>query len=294
MDPNTFVNVLLLCLVNGFFVIAGVFLNSVVIVTLTRSSQLRKKLCYFMILVLSCFDLAVVIFFHSALILLAISLSGGVYRQYEDKFKDLSDVIRTNLGCFSMSALLVMSVERYLAVKYPFFHHTAVTKRRLLLFLILLMIIIVSVSPLLYFWKNTFGNVYAIVFISFFLFLLAYLNYNIFVIARSKRKADGRTVTASSHQERKGWKLNFRKFSTCSQAVGCFFIFSFPAIVYHVYVLNVTDAFPNKRLTQLFDLWTHTFIPMNSTFNCLIFFWKHSILRREGMKTVKHYLCARA
>jgi hypothetical protein len=27
---------------------------------------------------------------------------------------------------------------------------------------------------------------------------------------------------------------------------------------------------------------------MNSTFNCLIFFWKNNILRTEGMKVIKN------
>ena len=53
-----------LCVVNGFFTLAGIFLNSVVIISLWKSSQLRRKTCYFMILVLSCFDLGVVMVGH--------------------------------------------------------------------------------------------------------------------------------------------------------------------------------------------------------------------------------------
>jgi hypothetical protein len=35
-----------------------------------------------------------------------------------------------------------------------------------------------------------------------------------------------------------------------------------------------------------FNLWSNTFLSINSTFNCLIFFWRNTILRREGMKIV--------
>jgi hypothetical protein len=38
-----------------------------------------------------------------------------------------------------------------------------------------------------------------------------------------------------------------------------------------------------------FFLWSNTFISLNSTFNCVIFFWRNSILRREGMKTVNAF-----
>ena len=55
--------------------VAGIFLNSVVIISLWRSSQLRKQLCYFMILVLSCFDLAVVTITHPLLIVSTIYFS---------------------------------------------------------------------------------------------------------------------------------------------------------------------------------------------------------------------------
>jgi hypothetical protein len=54
---------LFLCMINIIFMVAGIFLNSVVIISLWISSQFRKKLCYFMILVLSCFDLAVTVLF---------------------------------------------------------------------------------------------------------------------------------------------------------------------------------------------------------------------------------------
>ena len=38
-----------LCVFNVAFMIAGIFLNSVVIISLRRSSQLRKKLCHFVL-----------------------------------------------------------------------------------------------------------------------------------------------------------------------------------------------------------------------------------------------------
>ena len=67
-----------LCVVNGFFTLAGIFLNSVVIISLWKSSQLRRKTCYFMILVLSCFDLGVVMVGHPTIMLVAIiSWSSG-------------------------------------------------------------------------------------------------------------------------------------------------------------------------------------------------------------------------
>ena len=56
--------------------IAGIFLNSVVIISLWRS-QIGKKPCYFMIRILSCFDLLVVTVTHPLLLLSTITMYLG-------------------------------------------------------------------------------------------------------------------------------------------------------------------------------------------------------------------------
>jgi hypothetical protein len=237
--------------------------------------------------------MTVLIFFHSVVVLFAISLSMAAYDEYESKSDDWVYVIGTNLALFSMSALLTMSVERYLALKYPFFHHTAVTKRKLVFFLAFLMTSVISVSPLLYFQWESSGKVIIIAFLLFFVFLFVYLNYNIFIIARSKRKFVVGGAMAHSRHISKGWTSNVKNISTCSLAVACFLIFSLPKVVYSV--LHSSDTFPNERFTMLIiSFWTHTLMAMNSTFNCIIFFWKHSVLRREGVKTIKRCLCVRS
>ena len=53
-----------------------------------------------------------------------------------------------------MFALLTLTIERFLALTYPFFHPTAVTKRRLVLFQVFLMITTVSLPPLTYFYAE--------------------------------------------------------------------------------------------------------------------------------------------
>ena len=277
---------ILLCLVNVMFMIAGVFLNSVVIISLMRSSQLRKNLGYFMIFVLSCFDLAVVAISHPVLLLLIISWSTKAHHQDKNEFDTWAYKVQYSLAGFSTSALLTMSVERYLALKYPFFHHTAVTKRRLLLFQAFFMIMIVSVSSLLHFHWETFGNVVTIVFISLFLFLLIYLNYNMFIIAKSKN-IEVSSLKTQSDEESKRRKLNFKNISTCPVAISCFFICALPHIIYSI--LNSTNTLSSEQGMKIFKFCAITFIDINSTLNCLIFFWRNSILRREGMKTIKRF-----
>ena len=68
MDLEVYIQLIFLCVVNILFTCAGVVLNALVIVSFLKSSlYLRKKLCNFMIMVLSCFDLLVVITKHPLL-----------------------------------------------------------------------------------------------------------------------------------------------------------------------------------------------------------------------------------
>ena len=109
------------------------------IVAHAQSSPLRKKLCHFMIMVLSCFDLFTVTTNYPGVLLYLISwlmgdydllLTMGIYLKYSIVF-----------CVFSVLALLVMSIERYLGAYHPIFHRTSITKRRLLTFLAILLII---------------------------------------------------------------------------------------------------------------------------------------------------------
>jgi hypothetical protein len=236
-----------------------------------------------MILVLSCFDLAVVAITHPVLILSTILLPMEIRH----------GVIEGTRVCISvfLGGFLTLNIERFLALTYPFFHQTAVTKRRLVLFQAFLMTTTVSLSPLVYFhWKTS--NIIIAVLVSFLLFVFICLNYKMFIIAKSKRTDERVSPTStptSSNQERKRRNLNFKNISTCSLAVGCFFICSFPHIVYSASRLTSNKPFYDRHVIQ-FNIWSVTFFSMNSTFNCLIFFWKISILRREGMKVVKSFL----
>jgi hypothetical protein len=148
----------------------------------------------------------------------------------------------------------------------------------------------VSLSPLIDFYEKT-SNMLIVVFVSFHLFVFICLNYKIFIIAKSKRTKERvapTSTTTSSNQGRERRKLNFKNISTCSLAVGCFFVCSFPRIIYSITRLTLSKPFHNRQVL-LFSIWSATFFSMNSTFNCLIFFWRNSILRREGTNLVKGF-----
>ena len=139
-------------------------------------------------------------------------------------------------------------------------------------------------------------NSYFPILITFFLllvlFVLTFLNYKILHVVKSKRDdklrvAPTSLATTPDHQKRlKKRKRNLKHISTCSLAVGCFFVCYFPAIAYCFWSYTSKPR-ADDRQAILFHIWVKSFVCMNSTFNCLIFFWRNSILRREGAKIVK-------
>ena len=263
--------------------VAGIFLNSVVIISLWRSSQLRKKLCYFMIFVLSCFDLAVVGSTHPLLIVSTIYFSQGEIDEIREYTrKSISFVVCGS----SLYALFTLNVERFLALTCPFFHQASVTKTRLLCFQAFWTVITVGISPLEYFNLkiDIFGTVTALSLLCLFI----YSNYKIFIIAKSKRADESITPTTVMDESRKTRILNLKSISTCSLAVGCFFCCFCPYIIYSALRLASRTSL-SERQFLLFGLWSNTFVSLNSTFNCVIFFWRNSILRREGMKIVNAF-----
>ena len=289
MQNSDIFSVVFLCIINIIFIVAGIFLNSVVIISLWRSSQLRKKLCYFMILVLSCFDLAVLIITHPLLIVSTIYFSQGEINEVrEDTRKSISFVV-----CGSaMFALITLNVERFLALTCPFSHQASVTKTRLLCFQAFWTVVTVGLSPLVYLNLDPIVEVYATVTLLSLLFLFLYAKYKIFKIAKSKREDERdvpTTATTSMDENIKTRILNLKSInSTCSLAVGCFFCCVCPVIIYSALRLASPSALSDRQFL-LFFLWSSTFTSLNSTFNCVIFFWRNSILHREGMKIVNAF-----
>ena len=283
---TTSVNAIFLYILNISFMLTGIFLNSLVITSLWRSSQLRMKLCYFMILVLSCFDMAVVSIIHPLLIWSTISWYMGAYHEDIEATRINTSIL---LQGFSMFALLTLNIERFLALTCPFFHQRAVTKVKLIIFLALQMIILVALSPLLFFYAKTIGNMLITALLSFALFVFIFLNYKVLDIAKSKRE-NGRVaptdIATVSYEERKKEKRKYRSISTCSLAVCCFFICFSPEIINSAWRFTLKDERNNKQF-MLFNIWSNTFSAIGSTLNCLIFFWRNSILHREGMRIAK-------
>ena len=274
MDLNVYINLIFLCVVNIIFAFSGIILNTLAIVSFWKSSQLRKKLCYFMVMVLSCFDLISVVTNHPIMLLRIISW----LREDNNLIQKtrIFSVIFGALHYLSPLLLLVMNIERYLGAYYPIFHRTSVTRRRLLTLIAMLLI---PTSALYMSGKmNLAISTEASQIIAMVLFLPPFLfvNFKLLIVARNVRRK--RAVPPGKRKMQ-----NFKNISTALWVVACLMLLYIPT--------SLSIAFYLSRMStntiNLSYIWTSTCSTMNCTLNTLIFFWKSKVLRTEGIRILK-------
>ena len=267
-------------MVNIIFTFSGIISNTLVIISFWKSSQLQKKLCHFMIVVLSFFDLVTVVTIYPGILLYLVSWLREDYdlllkmRIYLHNFEGILGV--------SFLALLVMNIERYLGTYYPIFHHTFVTKRRLLT---LLAILLIPTTVIYIISRNGFliqDTVYLMIFIALYFLPFIFVNFKLFIIARKVHRE--RAVLPGRRT-----RINSKNVSTGLWAVACLTLSFIPNSFYIAFSL----AEKSISTVRLSFIWALTSVTINSTLNSLIFFWKNKVLRTEGMnilRTLKHRL----
>ena len=275
MDLNIYIQLIFLCVVNIIFTFSGIILNTLVIASFWKSSQLRKKLCHFMIMVLSCLDLVSVLTIYPGILLYLTSWLREDY-DFLGKMAIYLNFVYGLLG-FSAFALLVMSIERYLGAYYPIFHHTSVNKRRLLTLLGILIISTAVISVISSTGMNLIsGAVSLMIFLALFLPSFIFVNFKLIIIARKVQRE--RTVLPERRTT-----IKMKNISTALWAVGCLILLCIPSCLLIAFNL----AKKSTNTVRFSFIWTLTCVTMNCTLNSLIFFWKNKVLRTEGIKILK-------
>ena len=284
MDLKVYIQLVLLCALNVVFTCTGVFFNLLVIVSFWRSSAyLRSKLYYFMIMVLSFFDVLVVTTSHP---LLVIRLVWWLNEMNDPPIPAVAEYLSNVFAAFSIMALLVMSAERYLGAYYPFFHRTSLTRRRLLtllalLFLVPIVLTIISAKDLVISFAGNLIILSVIVFPPFVFF-----NYKLFMISREVRRDIARRRSNTSTPETANLRDNLKTISTCLLAVACLFLVYIPVFIFIAFTFSGFKLAENTNF-KVAIFWTRTAANGNSTLNCLVFFWRNDALRKEGKKVVR-------
>ena len=247
MDLKTYIQLILLCVVNVFFTFCGIFLNSLVILSFIKSSQLRKKLCHFMIMILSCVDLLAVTTNHPMVVIFSIAWLNEKY----DSLSMLTHALRIGniFLTFSLLTLFVMSIDRYLAMAYPLFHRVSVTKRRLLTLLAFLFLFDIILIVLAFVdWIITIDVAKPLYSICRHLSsILASPTTNCWWLSEVSEESAG-----TRRKRRKALTIvKLKNISTSLLAVACFVLFSIPVFIFIAIRLVEKPTSTNARLSWL-------------------------------------------
>ena len=152
-----------------------------------RSVQLRKKLCYFMIMLLSCCDLLAILTNNPLMALITMSwLTGKV--DGNARWTVISFRLTGIFLGFSSFTLLVMNFDRYLATSYPIFHRTSVTKGRLLTLLAILIIVDLILKAMSAYEFVISVQVYILTVSILLIPATLFFNYKLFLVVRKSRR----------------------------------------------------------------------------------------------------------
>ena len=138
-----------------------------------------------------------------------------------------------------------------------------------------------------YIWLATF-TLYGAVFV-----VICGINFKLFCLAKKLRQRvhiplgslnGSEQVNAGSNKS----KVNLAslgKVSACLLAVVCLSICYCPAFV--VYGLELSRHEIETAYIDIIKLWVETIVTLNSSLNCLIFFYKNSVLRRHAINLLR-------
>ena len=278
-------NAIAAVVVNIVLAIAGTVLNSFVLFIFWKSRKLRSKLSSFAIMLLCSIDLGVGTVVNPLFALKAMStILGSPKCLYFAAYYKAGLFFSGISGC----TLFIINIERYFAIIHPFLHRIHFTKRRFVLtWVFLWFLVIVFILYRVYF---PFLGVLIPVTLCIIVFTSLLTYVRIYVVARKtmlKRNEVHNNSDQESHINLMVFLRELKMAKTYVLIVSLCFLCYLPIVVLHgigKIFYRVDQGADN--LVNAID-WANTLISLNSTLNCLIFFWGNREMRGEGCKIAK-------
>ena len=284
------------CIVNIILGVIGTCLNALVICIFWKTPKLRHKVSYFMIMVLSTIDLFVCIIVHP------LHVVNSIAEITQTAKCGIKMAHQTSAVIFSGASFLtffIMNCERFLSIVHPFFHLTHVTKHRCLIlsFLPWIISVVTGIAPVFDLNIQSFITILALLVIigTFYIYVCIY------IVARKSRNSRERSISAGTDeldfcQDSRTAALRSKKTVSFLHDIQLAKMYLF--VVLTSIGLNLPNAVTlamyverEKTVDVIVHLkiWTVTLVAMNSTMNCIIFFWSNNRLRKEGWRICKEF-----
>ena len=288
VSKKIFANQISLVVFNSILAVVTALLNALAILTIQKSSHLKEKPCYFIILLQSSIDLICSLV---GMPIFLVSLANAIIENLNCSVNSLAILFLLYSVGYSNINLFTLTWERYIAILHPYGYKTKVTKTKLFIgvsitglvdFLMKIGLLILTRGVII---RYTLTKVFAL----FCYVCFAYTR--IYLVVRNLRKKELKPSDYNNNEsKRKKTKLLLQEVKTaksCFMVVLCFFLLHIiPGILINMISSNW------KRIDQLpMIMWNISFAYCNSSFNSLIFFWSRLMLRKEAIKFIKNVRC---
>ncbi len=263
---------------NGILIIPTIVLNTIPIIAILKSYQLRSKPCYFIILVQSVIDLAVGIFGMPLLLVYLASGIGGHSNCVLAILAFRSTTIPIGLSTFTVSAL---TWERYIAILHPYAYKSQVTKKRLMIYVCFGAVVICSLVILSLHNDNWLLIGATVVEIIIFAFI-AFAYTRIYLVVKKLARSENRPHDAAAENvtRMKLFLREIKQAKSCFIVVICFGLLCLVPIAIGFFFFQSFDRYNTPAVM----IWVVTLNLLNSSVNSLIFFWTKTMLRNEAAK----------
>ena len=213
---------------NCLLLFSTIALNGISIITIRKSSQLRSKVCYFVILLQSVVDLGVGVLGIPLFIYYLIS-----------PFLHTTNCIliivalRTTLSTsgLSMITMSAMTIERYIGVLHPYYYETNVTKKRILIYVCASSLVLCSVVAYS-FRDRTIFRIILTGSIALFLLFAGFVYTRIYLVIRKLIRSERRPAYESDGSQNVVKKQTIRESRharSCFLVVICFALCLLPS-----------------------------------------------------------------
>ena len=277
-DQNFERNQIATVAVNCILLLSTIALNGVSVITIRKSSQLRGKVCYFVILLQSIVDLGVAFVGIPLYLYYLLSPFGNVVNCVATTL-----AFRISYAPFGLSTatLSAMALERYIGVLHPYQYKSKVTKKRILVYVCghgFLLLFVIAYS----YRNRTLMRVYARASVAALFFFTGFVYVRIYRVIRKLIRSEKRVVGDDDGvQVNKQIKREVRRARSCFLVILCFFIFLLP------YSLTPVLFNPSSVEFRVYFNWTYTLAILNSSVNSVIFFWTKTLLRKEAVRILR-------
>ena len=258
---------------NALMIISGIILNSATILAYWKSSQLRNKTSYFLVMLLSVSDLTVAVVGN---VFFFLSLAFTLHGNPNCTTIILHEILTFLTVGMSLATLSALNIERYSCIVYPFFHRTKMTKLKLLRLTVLFWLY----SCLVTLCYPVLGDHAARLTTSITLLSDIVITVGVYIsIYHAVRRAASNPAQANGNQ--------IKKLQNLKMAKSCVIVVAWTVIGFLPFAI-VRSLEASVFTICFLEVWAKTLTLLSSSSNSLLFFWRNPILRKEAKAVLKN------